>query len=446
MKVMLIHPAKTLNLKFDYLKSYQPLFAAYLSSYLKNDNHEVKFLDVFAKGFNRRQENEKLTRIGLSPDEISKEIESFGPEVVGVSCIYTFQFPDAIEIVDIVKNVDPRIATVIGGNHITGVYKGGNKTAEDFANLNLRLGITEESIDYKVIGSGEIAMVNLVNSLKKGINPEKNVIGTNINLSNSLLPDFSIYEKNDYPAATFRASSGKEKFSMPYMSSRGCTNICDYCTTNMMWGRGFTHYTSEQNKTNLLNIKKQGYGEIGLHDDNMLLNKNYALELFEQIHSLDFEWTLLAIDRSRTDEKIIDSIIKNGCSHMFFSVETPNTKNLVERGKITYKNADNDKTIEHIKKLSENRISIEMDFMIGFPNETMKDIQRTVDYGNKLLEIGATNAIYIPVTPLPGTELYNKVRGKIEWEKGYDGFTLTKSNLNLGFDISKILLENTKYL
>lgn len=148
MKVLLISP----NIKgfVNGVNRIQPpLGISYLASYLK-ENHDIMVYDTAIENYsNRKSINKKLEIIGENEENITKKIQSFDPDVVGISILFSNLFDSAKCIAQIVKNLNPYTKVVVGGNHITNCindYKLGINNIDK---------IYDENIDFYMIGESE---------------------------------------------------------------------------------------------------------------------------------------------------------------------------------------------------------------------------------------------------------------------------------------------------
>jgi magnesium-protoporphyrin IX monomethyl ester (oxidative) cyclase len=96
---------------------FAPLGIAYIASVIRNDV-DVEILDAVAEDFNREQIlDDSFLCYGLSLQDIEGHIRRSRPDIVGVSCLFSSEFPMVREICQLTKNVDDDIITITGGTH-----------------------------------------------------------------------------------------------------------------------------------------------------------------------------------------------------------------------------------------------------------------------------------------------------------------------------------------
>ena len=115
-----------------------PTNLALLASYIRQDGHEPKIVDLDIEGG--------------TLEEIARLILANEPQVIGITCL-TPRFPITMDIIAECKRINPEIITVVGGPHVTGLPEY----------------IFEDSVvDYGMVGEGEQAFLELINNLAAG--------------------------------------------------------------------------------------------------------------------------------------------------------------------------------------------------------------------------------------------------------------------------------------
>ncbi|MGD0159511.1 MAG: cobalamin-dependent protein [Candidatus Bathyarchaeia archaeon] len=125
-----------------------PLGLAYLASVLLRDGYDVSVIDAQMDGKDQQVLNGDLLTLGLSWNGIKDKIEGCKPDIVGVTCLFSSRFPNALHVAKLVKEIDPEIPVVLGGIQPT------VQTKEVLAN---------SEVDFAVLGEGEQTMLDLMN-------------------------------------------------------------------------------------------------------------------------------------------------------------------------------------------------------------------------------------------------------------------------------------------
>jgi len=117
-KILLVYP-KANYFKDDVKRCVQPLGLAYLAAVLLEEGYDVKILDCLVEGYENIFENGEFIQAGLSDNDIKTRIYDFNPDIVGVSCVLSTQYKNAIGALALAKAINEDIITLIGGSHPT---------------------------------------------------------------------------------------------------------------------------------------------------------------------------------------------------------------------------------------------------------------------------------------------------------------------------------------
>lgn len=183
--------------------------------------------------------------------------------------------------------------------------------------------------------------------------------------------------------------NGTIKASVPIMY--GCNNFCSYCIVPYVRGRERSR-SSEAIIEEIKGLVKDGYKEIMLLGQNV---NSYGKDLVEHIN---FSGLLKKIDNIDGDFRVrfmsshpkdatfelVDTIIesKKICKHFHLPLQSGSDKILLEMNR-KYTSEDYLKIIEYAR----NKIpdfSFSTDIIVGFPNETEEDFQKTMDIIRKV--------------------------------------------------------------
>jgi len=139
MRIVLIHPNYHSG-GAEIAGNWPPAWVAYLTGYLKSGGyHDVTFIDAMTHD--------------LSEEVVRAKLVELKPDVVGATAI-TPAIYKAERILQVAKEVDPRVVTVLGGIHATFMYPQVLKEAP--------------WIDAIVRGEGEQIFLNLVTAIDNG--------------------------------------------------------------------------------------------------------------------------------------------------------------------------------------------------------------------------------------------------------------------------------------
>lgn len=366
--------------------------AAYLES--KDRNVDIDVVDCQA---------ERLDWRGLE-----RRIESFEPDIVAPSSVATCNAYVVLRTLEIAKMVNPEVLTVVGGQHFTAL-------AEESLEKYPEIGVI-------VRGEGEQTFYELVKKLSenktfsrvKGIsfrhggkiihNPSRPLIP---NLDDLPFPGYHFVEKVVHRYHFKMMAGPKARYAL-IEGSRGCPHRCTFCSQWRHW-QGKWRVKSPKRIADEMGFCYTNYGMnfLWLTDDNFGLGKHAdALcdEIIQRGYGDDIMWFL----QVRSDEivkhrDLIPKIRKSGNRWMLIGVESPDPETL----KAYRKTIDPADAKYAIKVLKENDIFAQTMLIIGERRDTFESIAHLREFVN---DIDPDLAIFMVLTPFPGTELYESAK------------------------------------
>ena len=371
----------------DSIHIHAPLSLAYIAASLIKEGHKVKIFDG---------------QINFSLDDNYKKLKSlikkYKPDVIGIT-VTTSVLHQANVTAELIKKINPKIKTILGGVHITALPK---ETMQD--NIN---------IDYGVFGEGEETVTELVTAImnKKDISEVKGVIYRKnkkiiinpsrpfiVNLDDlpppaiDIIPHLKKYMNRN---SNFQRFPG---FSM--ITSRGCPNLCIFC--NNVFNKTVRFHSAERVYDEIKNlVEKYGIKEICFYDDNLMLNETRLKKICDYIikDNLDIKWYCYG----RVNNVKKDLLIKMkqaGCYMISFGVESGDEKVL----KFIKKGITKEQVVSATKLTKKLGFDVRCSFMIGHPIDTKETIMKTIKFAKSL---PLNNASFSIAVPYPGTELYH---------------------------------------
>lgn len=188
------------------------------------------------------------------------------------------------------------------------------------------------------------------------------------------------------------------------MTSRGCPYNCIFCSSSLQFGKQWRGHSVSRVIDELKTLRyKYNKREIEFLDDTFTLNMKRAIELTNKIveEGIDIRWSGSARVNLFNDE-IAKSMKKAGAHTVYFGIESGSQKILDFIGKgITL-------DLAKISVAKANRAGLHTlgSFIIGFPDDTVKDVKTTIKFSKK---VGVTVAQFTIATPYPGTRLWDYV-------------------------------------
>lgn len=424
MKSLLITPHQYLDADNDYIRIKQPLGLATLKA---NSSSEISIYDSAATGHSNLIEKNGVLRVGASLEELTKKILEESPDVVGVSALWSSNYPAALETLQHVKKNFPNITTIMGGVHPSFEYK-------DV--------LSEKTVDYVAIREATESFPQLIEHLegKREWTDVSGIVRKNEGLIEISQPTISkkLTEINpidyrDFPVELYFAQS---KFGVlgainaDVVTSLGCPHICDYCSTVQMWPGKYRTYSEEQLDFMFDSIVDAGYTFVSIQDDNLAANPKNARVVMNKLKKRGLNWHWEGGVEIGFLPHILDELCESSCQIVDMAIETA----------IKTNNGIYDKFRKDIEELlhkeliqmKNSDIFVNSNFMIGNPKESKEDTLRTIEYARNLKKKGLIDHanFHLSMT-YPGTALgmtrYEKPKGK--QPQDYFGYAAVIGNI-----------------
>lgn len=406
MNVLLINPAVGF---YDRTMS-TPLGLLSIGSYLKHYGHTVRLYD-------RCVDKTKLNTV----------LKQFSPAVVGISVMSSRGLKDAINLSKECKN---RGLPVVWGGQLP--------------SLQPDLVIRNDYVDIVSLGEGEETWLELL-ACFSGQKELSSVLGIIYKKDGEIVrrpcrpfsdlgafppTDWSLIDVTKY----MQTYIGCQKMMYLY-SSKGCPGRCAFCP-NVTY-----HQSTHRNRPNEQVIDEirylnERYGLDGVYfSDEVWRTKRSDLQDFcrrMMEADLPVQWGV-DLRVGLFNEEDYRLMYQAGCRWIFFGIETGSR----EMQRLIHKNIPYDKIKPTIELLNEIGFTTMSSFIVGFPDETEEQLRETAQMLNEI-PIGLSPIFHF--TPLPGTELYDRLvaEGRYhEPEKLEDLFHIVATE-SLGTNYSKV--------
>lgn len=380
--------------------------AAYLES--REANWDIELLDCQADN--------------VSWNKLPSCIESANPDVVLVSSLATCNSYTVLRTLSIVKQINPDIVTIVGGQHFTALAQ---ESLEEYS-----------EIDFIIRGEGELTLWELLNTIKhdnhlhrvRGIsyriegkvvhNPPRPFIE---NLNDLPFPAYHLIEGN-MSKYHFRMMAGSASGYALVEASRGCPYKCNFCSQWKFWGERKRTKSPIRIADEMENLYHEyGISFLWLTDDNLGMGRTargLCEELISRGLSEEISWFLQArSDDIIHHQDLLPRLRKAGNYWIMAGLESHDNQTLQEFNK-SIQAQDSKKAMDLLKEAD---IFAQATLIIGSRHDSHQTIEKFREYVNY---VDPDLAIFMILTPFPGTPLYDKARerGWIEdfnWSK-YD--------------------------
>lgn len=387
-----------------------PLGLGYIASTVKR-KHNITILDCIKDDINL--------------EKFRNYIRGKKYDIIGFQC-YTVDLNTVKEYSKTARKENPNSIIVAGGPQ---------PTLDPINTLKFL-----ETVDYVFVGEAEISFPNFVVTLSSGrllptalekipgivFKKGKKYIQTERVFAENLDdydPSWELFNLGEYPVAP-HGSFYRQSPVAPIIVTRGCPFQCTYCGGPLISGRKIRSHSADYiiRQIKILN-EKYGIKEIHIEDDNFTTNREFVKEFCEKLmeKNLGITWTCPnGIRLDFLDKKLLKLMKKSGLYSVSVGIESGSDR----IRKLMKKNLDTKTITEKVQLIHESGLGIIGFFIVGFPGETRKDIEKTTDFACKLPLKRATFSAF---KPFPGTLAYKELvkEGKIKKLK-WENFSLDK--------------------
>jgi len=238
--------------------------------------------------------------------------------------------------------------------------------------------------------------------------------------------------------------AGKEVRYGSMMTSLGCPFHCAYCHIageqdgSIAGPIGKYRIKSDERVREELDILKGlGVKQLFIEDDSLLGNKKRSVRLLRNIRGAGLDIldvnginVVHLLKRWQPDYEVLDALVEAGFTEIVLPFESGNLR-------ILRKYASNKLNIEKsniealIKACKNYGLRIAGNYMLGYPDETLEEIETTIETARRHVGYGLDAANFFLVMPLPGTPLYDMAcaNGNISPDFNPDTMNWTRANM-----------------
>ncbi|UCG03430.1 MAG: radical SAM protein [Candidatus Heimdallarchaeota archaeon] len=324
--------------------------------------------------------------------EVYDTLNYYQPDIVGMT-VFTPLYGSARKITSLCKDFNNKCIVIWGGPHPT-------LLAEEVMQK-------EKGVDFVVRGEGEVTFRELVRHLTRGKQAFHEIDGLSYrakgeikhNKTRDLIQDL---DELPFPRRDLLLNDiSDNRIFNNIMGSRGCPYNCAYCSSTQFWNRR-VRFRSVTNIIGEMKHLKRDFHvtELEFWDDSFTLNREWTTELCNNMISqkLNLSWWCNTRP-DLIDEEKLKIMKKAGCTAINIGIETGSEKTL------SYLNRN--LSLEDISNSSKLLRKMHIDwyayFMLGFPYETVEDIEHTRGLMRSLSASHITLSIF---NPYPKTRLF----------------------------------------
>ncbi len=389
MKIALVKPANQGILGLELITFVEPLGLECVAGALEPRGHECLIVDMRIDGLEGGAE----------------AVQRFDPDLVGLQCNFTTERYRTLDAVRHLKELLPKAFFLVGGHDAS-------RDPAWFSDL---------SLDAVAVGDGEEIIVPLVETMEKG-GDLSGVPGLMLNhpdgqISTGHAPARRNLDEMPLPARHLIRHYAPRyyiNFRKPLAlmeTARGCPFKCNFCSVWKFHESTFREKSPEQVVRELRTIDAPN---VFITDDIFWMNVRRGEEMAKQIKASGIRKFFTV--QTRTDiickfPHLIEQWKDCGDLAIFLGLEKVDDAGLkaVNKGNTA---ANNEKAIQILKNLG---VGFTCNFIVD-PAWERKDFTQLKDWIDRH---GTYNSGFSVLTPLPGTDLWNEVEGRLtsrDWE------------------------------
>ncbi len=396
MHIVLIHPNYHSG-GAEIAGNWPPAWVAYIGGALKQAGFgHITFIDAMTND--------------LSDEALRERLIEEKPDVVGTTAI-TPSIYKAERALEIAKDVDPNVITVLGGIHATFMYKQ----------------VLSEApwIDAIVRGEGEEIIVDLIKAIDAGRWPADRegikglayrdedkgeivatVAAPTVKDLEAIKPDWGLLEWKKYTYVPLGV-----RVAIPNMA-RGCPFTCSFCSQWKFW-RDYRIRDPKKVVDEIEGlVRDHEVGFFILADEEPTINRKKFIQFCEELIARGLpdkvKWGInTRVTDILRDEELLPFYRKAGLVHVSLGTEAAAQLKLDRFNKET-KVEENAKAIRLLRQAD---IFVEAQFIVGLENETPETIEESYQFARDWDPDLANWAMY---TPWPFTPLFQELGDKVE--------------------------------
>ena len=354
---------------------------AILAACAKQAGHEVNLIDLRAlKGW----------------EHFRQVVAERNPDVAAVTMM-SVDYNPAMRSLEIIREVNPRIVTMVGGPHPTIM-------PDELA--------ADAHIDHIFLGEGEETFPDALNKLSRGESLPRIVPGTHPDLDATPFADHSLFieewQRQGY-AVTSPESPFVQELPSPFVTiiaGRGCMYNCSYCqpAERAIFGRKVRRRSVENVMAELRGLRDQyHFASFMFHDDCLTEDRDWVVGFCQAYMKEGFTQPFFC--QSRADiivknEDMVALMVQAGLRGYFIGFESGSDRVLrfIRKGTKRWQN------IAAARICRKHGIAIWANYMLGLPTETQEEVMETVSMLREIDPDYYSPAFY---TPHPGSDLYD---------------------------------------
>tara|TARA_Y100000817_G_scaffold242517_1_gene194483 strand:- start:1512 stop:2945 length:1434 start_codon:yes stop_codon:yes gene_type:complete len=382
---------------------------------------------------------------GASWSKLENDIIKKSPDIIGITNLFRENTEETIKTIKIIRKSLPDSLIVVGGPNATAMPEYLFERAPE--------------LDFLCLGDGENAMLDIIRFSKgeikkneisnvmfiqnnKTIKTMSRVLIENLDELGSL--NYNLVKLEKYFELEKNGIFARNKFeyfdadrSVSLITSRGCPYKCSFCSIHIHAGKKYRRYSVSHILDHLEDlIVNHKVKHIHFEDDNLTLDRPRFMRLMKGIikRKLKFTWdTPNGVFANTINKEMMVAMKNTGCTYLIIGVESGDQwvlDNIIYKQPLTLDDVNN-----AFRLGKEVGIDVRAFYIIGFPRENLKQINKTMNFALKSLKKYNVIPMLNIARADPGTDMYSEA-------KRDDKLFSTNSMLNSEGSHSEYFIQN----
>ncbi|MBM4361851.1 MAG: B12-binding domain-containing radical SAM protein, partial [Deltaproteobacteria bacterium] len=334
--ICLIRPPSVESVRLATTTVQLPLGLAYVAGALERAGRGVTVVDAVAMDPKRATKYVAGFLMGARLEDVAAAVPA-GVDWIGISVIFTHEWPAVVRLVDLLKARLPDVPIVLGGEHVTSM--------PEFCLMSSRA-------DYLVLGEGEETVTELCDVLD-GTRAPREVDGLvfreggeivvnkrrsrRSDIDDIAYPAWKYFDVRGYHDNRLTGSVYTDKLTVPILATRGCPYQCTYCSAPNMWTPKWIPRDPIKVVDEIEHwMKTLGAGSFPFQDLTAIIRKDWIVAFCEELlrRDLKITWQLPVGTRSEAiDAEVAGLLARTNMVSMAYAPESGSeeTRRLVKK-------------------------------------------------------------------------------------------------------------------
>lgn len=428
--VCLIRPPAVESFRFVTSGITLPLGLAYIAGAVEATDREVYVIDAVGAAPKQTTRYYKGFLVGLPLEEIVARVPREST-IVGISVIFTHEWPAVVRLVELLKEARPDVRVVLGGEHITAM--------PEFC-------LAVSKADFVVLGEGEETIVELLDALDHGgsldavpgigwrdgariaVNARR---ARNRNVDEIPYPAWRHFAYQVYSDHHYIAAMDTHRLNLPLLATRGCPYQCSFCSSPNTWAPQWIPRDAVKVVDEIEHhVRTYGASSFPFQDLTAVIRRDWIVAFCEEVlrRGLDIRWQMPSGTRAEAvDAEVADLMKRSGMVSLAYAPESGSE----ETRKLIKKRMTTEDLMASIRASSSAGLNVAVFTVIGFPHDTPERLRENLQFVRDIRALGVTDLAVGCYFALPATELFDSLydAGRIRLDATYFGHILQGGDL-----------------